>query len=80
LLAYPFSAILSGLAFFVMGGFYWGRYYGISLVFFVLALLMPLNLAWAPLEFGAVWAIALVGIGLQLRHQQRTEEELETRA
>src|SRR5947209_2918082 len=36
---YPFSAIVSGLAFFVMGASYGGRYYAISLSFFALSLL-----------------------------------------
>jgi hypothetical protein len=67
LLVYPFSATLSGLAFFVMGGLYWGRYYALGLAFFLLALLLPLHLTWAPLEFGGLWAGALVAIGLHLR-------------
>ena len=61
LLIYPVGAVLSGLGFFVMGGFYWGRYYVLASAFFVLALLMPLHLEWAPLEFGALWAVSLTG-------------------
>jgi hypothetical protein len=50
-----------------MGGLYWGRYYALGLAFFLLALLLPLHLTWAPLEFGGLWAGALVAIGLHLR-------------
>jgi hypothetical protein len=65
---YPFSAVLGGLAFMVMGGLYWGRYYAVGILFFVLALLIALHLAWAPLAFGLFWAVVLTGIGLHLRH------------
>ena len=76
LTCYPLWAALSGLAFFVMGSSYWGRLYVVGGAFFVLALLMPFQLAWAPLEFGIVWAASLVGISLHLRHlQQRAKEE-----
>jgi serine/threonine-protein kinase len=69
LIVYPMVAILSGLAFFVMGGFYWGRYYAVGLAFFLLALVMPLNLPWAPLEYALLWTLVLVGIGLHLRNR-----------
>ncbi len=68
LLVYPFTALLSAMGFCVMGGLYWGRYYVVGAVFFVLALLMPLHLEWAPLEFGVVWALVLAVIGRHLRH------------
>jgi hypothetical protein len=64
--SYPFFAIVSGLAFFVMGGSYGGRYYIISMGFFVLALLLPWCLAWAPLAFGLLWALCLVWIASHL--------------
>ena len=67
LIFYPFSAIASGLAFFIMGSNYWGRLYVIGLGFFVLAALMPFHLDWAPLEFGTLWSIALLSLGLHLR-------------
>jgi tRNA A-37 threonylcarbamoyl transferase component Bud32 len=68
LLVYPFSALLSGMGFFVMGGLYWGRYYLVGALFFVLALLMPLHLEWAPLEFGLVWSLVLAAVVVHLRH------------
>jgi hypothetical protein len=66
-ISYPFAAILTGLAFFVMGGIWWGRYYAIGLSFFVLALLMPLHLAWSPLTYGLLWALCLVAVARHLR-------------
>jgi serine/threonine protein kinase len=67
MLPYPFLAILSGLAFFVMGSNYWGRCYAIGVAFFSLGCLMPLCLEWAPLLFGLCWAAALTMIGFHLR-------------
>jgi tRNA A-37 threonylcarbamoyl transferase component Bud32 len=64
---YPFSAILTGLAFFAMGSNYWGQCYAIGLAFIGLAALMPLNLYWAPLAFGVFWSVAFVLLGLHVR-------------
>jgi serine/threonine protein kinase len=75
LIHYPMSAALSGLAFFVMGSNYWGRCYALGLAFFILAVLMPLHLDWAPLEFGTVWGLSLAGIGLHLRRLGRQNAE-----
>jgi serine/threonine protein kinase len=71
MLPYPFLAILSGLAFFIMGSNYWGRCYAIGVCFFALACLMPLQLDWAPLGFGLLWAGALTMVGLHLRRLAR---------
>jgi predicted Ser/Thr protein kinase len=71
--AYPFSAIVSGLAFFVMGGNYGGRYYGFSLGFLALALLLPLWLVWAPVAYGLWWALCLAIIARHLRRLSRSE-------
>jgi hypothetical protein len=60
-------ALLSGLAFFVMGSLYWGGYYAVGAAFFALALAMPLGLEWAPLAFGLFWAAVLVAISLHIR-------------
>jgi serine/threonine-protein kinase len=66
-IAYPFSAIVSGLAFFVMGVSYGGRYYVFSLAFFALALLMTLCLEWSPVTYGLLWAACLVAVARHLR-------------
>ena len=78
MLVYPFSAVLSGLAFFSMGSNYWGRCYAIGLGFFVMAVLMPLHPEWSPLEFGILWTVALTSLGLHLRkllRESRAEAE-----
>ena len=64
---YPFAAVLSGLAFWVMGGSYGGRFYIFGLAFFTLSFLMLLHLPWAPLEFGLLCAVSLAAIGWRLR-------------
>jgi serine/threonine protein kinase len=67
LLPYPFLAILSGLAFFVMGNNYWGRCYALGVGFFALACFMPFWLNWAPLAYGVYWSLALTMVGFHLR-------------
>jgi serine/threonine-protein kinase len=64
---YPYSSVLAGLAFFVMGSHYWGGCYVIGLAFCVLAVLMPFDLAVAPLEFAVLWSVSLFTIGIRLR-------------
>jgi tRNA A-37 threonylcarbamoyl transferase component Bud32 len=64
---YPASAILAGLAFFVMGSSYWGQCYTLGLCFFGVAALMPLQPQLGPLEFGVMWGIAFLAMGLHLR-------------
>ena len=63
---YPFTAVLTGLAFFIMGSNYWGWCYAIGMAFFGLAALMPLELYWAPLEFGLLWSVTFVSLGLHV--------------
>jgi predicted Ser/Thr protein kinase len=67
LAVYPVWAILMGEMFFVLGSNYWGRCYLLGVVSFALAVLMPLRLAWAPLEFAALAFVSLVAFGLHLR-------------
>ncbi len=66
-LPYPFLALIAGLAFFVMGSNYWGRCYVIGGAFWLLAVLMPLQLSFAPLGFGILWFVALLTLGRRLR-------------
>jgi serine/threonine protein kinase len=68
LMLYPFSAVISGLAFFIMGSNYWGRFYAFGVGFFFLALLMPLYIELAPLAFGVMWSFVLLATGRHLRH------------
>jgi serine/threonine protein kinase len=78
LIHYPISAIVSGLAFFIMGSNYWGKLYAVGLGFWVLAALMPLHLDWAPLEFGALWSGVLLAMGLHLRTLSKQAESEKT--
>jgi serine/threonine protein kinase len=71
---YPYTAILTGIAFFAMGSNFWGHCYTIGLAFFVLATLMPLNLMLAPLELGVLWSGTLAAIGLHLLRLGREAE------
>ena len=74
LLPYPFIALMSGLAFFVMGSNYWGRCYAFGVAFWLLAAVMPLHLEWAPLEFGLMWSVALTWLGLHLERMGKKAE------
>src|SRR5262249_1611946 len=67
LAAYPAWSILTGVLFFALGGSYWGRFYIMGLAHFGLAVLMPLSLTWAPLEFGLLVSVTFAITGLHLR-------------
>ena len=64
---YPHFAILSGLAFVVLGSSYWGGCYLIGDAFLIAALVMPAHIDAAPVAFGLMWAAALAVIGIRLR-------------
>ncbi len=70
---YPRFAILAGLAFLVLGSSYWGVCHVFGLAFFLVSILMPLWLELAPLEFGGLWTVILVLIGLHLRRLGRCD-------
>jgi hypothetical protein len=72
---YPFYAIVTGMAFFILGSSFWGKLYAVALGFFVLAFVMLLDLRWATLEFGGAWALALVLVGSRLRRLGREREQ-----
>jgi len=83
-LAYPSLAALTGLAFFVMGADYWGRYYLFGVLWLAAAVLMALTPAWAPLEaavlvLACLWQIALVMRRLALE-QARPSAPVDTPA
>jgi tRNA A-37 threonylcarbamoyl transferase component Bud32 len=60
-------AVLTGLAFFSLGHSHWGQCYTLGLAFFLLAVLIPLCPVFAPLGFGALWAVSLFAIASKLR-------------
>jgi predicted Ser/Thr protein kinase len=64
---YPHYAVLTGMAFFILGSTFWGKLYAIAIAFFVLACVMLIDLHWATLEFGGMWTVALCLVGLRLR-------------
>ena len=64
---YPTMSAVTGMAFFILGASYWGWCYAFGVAFYGLAYVMTLDLRGGPLEFGALWAAALVVIGLHLR-------------
>ena len=65
--ALPFTAVTSGLAFFILGSNYWGMLYAIGAAFFALAYVMYLEPHWAALEYAAAWSVTLSVVGLHLR-------------
>jgi hypothetical protein len=70
---YPYSTLLAGFGFFMMGSAYWGGCYVIGLAFWVLATLMPGRFEIAPLAYAGLWCAALGTIGCRLRVLGRAE-------
>jgi hypothetical protein len=68
---YPGFAVLTALAFTVLGSSYWGWCYAFGLAFWGLSFLMALDLRWAPIEFGTLWAVVLTIIGSRLHRLGR---------
>lgn len=68
---YPASAILSGLAFFIMGCHVWGGCYVIGVAFMIAGSLMTLHIKYSPgtelspLIFGTMWGLALLVVGVR---------------
>jgi tRNA A-37 threonylcarbamoyl transferase component Bud32 len=67
----PWSAA-TALAFFSIASWFWGRAIYVGAIFLLLPFVMALDLEWAPLEFGAVWATVFAGLGLRLRRLARS--------
>ncbi|MGF1583303.1 MAG: serine/threonine protein kinase [Gemmataceae bacterium] len=76
--SYPFCCVLTGFFFFVLGCFYWGRFYVFGMLFFVSSVVLPYSLEWASLTFGVVWTIALASIGWHLRSTRSRKAEVES--
>jgi serine/threonine-protein kinase len=64
---YPLIAAVTVMPFFILGSCYWGWCYAFAAAFFGLTLLMTVDLRWAPIEFGMLWAVVLGIIGFRLR-------------
>ena len=69
---YPYWSITSGLAFIVMGGQVWGRFYIIGCTFFLIALLQTFVPPMGPFTFGLLWIISLVIMARQLKSKVST--------
>jgi hypothetical protein len=68
---FPYFAVITGMAYFILGSIVWGRFYVVGVAFFLLALLMRLGPEWAPLEFALSYGGGQVGIGFYLRSLAR---------
>jgi serine/threonine-protein kinase len=64
---YASMSCLTALAFFATAAGFWGWCYAFGAGFFLLAFVMAVDLRWASLEFGALWAAVLTVVGLRLR-------------
>jgi serine/threonine-protein kinase len=56
---FPPWAVVNGVGFLVVGRLYWGWYYLVGLAHFLLAILMPLRLDFAPLIYGVFVAVCM---------------------
>jgi hypothetical protein len=70
---YPGFAAVTALAFFALAPNFWGYCTAIGLAFVALAFVMTVNLLWAPLEFGTLWALVLILIGTRLRRLAKAD-------
>jgi serine/threonine-protein kinase len=71
LAVYPPLGLLCGLYYFVVARLYWGPLYWHGVAYYVLALVMVLTPAWAPLEFAVVSAGNSLVHGFILRWHAR---------
>lgn len=73
-LVYPIQSILGGLTWFQLGSGFWGGFYTIGLIYFLLAILIGIFISWGALLFGLVWGIVLTVIGIRLRSMTNHQE------
>ncbi len=71
LMAYPALNAMTGLVFFAMGAMFWGRHYFVGLAWLILAPIMALQPAWAPLEAALLAGISGSLVGLYMRRLAR---------
>ena len=63
---YPAVFAVLGVMYFAQGAFYWGRYNLHAVAYFLVALLIPLQLELAPLAFAALFCLGHLDLGLNL--------------
>jgi serine/threonine-protein kinase len=71
---YPPFLGVTALAFFALAGSFWGMCYAFGLAFFAMAFVAALDLRFAALEYGLLWAAVLVTVSIQLRRMARRGE------
>jgi len=64
---YPSISCLTALAFFATGAGFWGWSYAFGAAFALLSLVMVLDIRWAALEIGCLWAAVLIAVGRRAR-------------
>jgi serine/threonine-protein kinase len=69
---YPPLALLCGVHSFVLARLFWGPFYLYALAYCVLACIMKLQPAWAPLEFGIVFAVIHTTNAIGLRRAAKS--------
>jgi serine/threonine-protein kinase len=75
LATYPLWAILTGALLFSMGSVLWGRLYLAGLALLAVAVVMPLRLEWAPLEFGLTVSAIVACISFHLHRSGASRGE-----
>ncbi len=79
-IGFAVHAALTGLAFFIMGCDYWGRYYLFGLAWLAAAMLMALTPTWAPLEYAILAAMCVWHIAWTMRRLAREDRQTPTSA
>ncbi|QEL15691.1 serine/threonine-protein kinase [Limnoglobus roseus] len=64
---YQAMAGASTVAFVSLGAMFWGGFYLVGLAFLLLIPVMPIDPRFCPIEYGSVWAMVSLLIGLRLR-------------
>ncbi|MCA9136909.1 MAG: serine/threonine protein kinase [Planctomycetales bacterium] len=70
-LLFPFASALSGFAFIAMAGHIWGGSALAGVAFFVVAIVMPMDLTIAPLLFGTMYLISIIAISQHYRRSAK---------
>jgi serine/threonine protein kinase len=71
----PVQAALTGMALFIMGCDYWGRYYLFGLVWFAAAIQMVFAPTWAPLEYAILAALGAWHIAWTMRRLSQEDRQ-----
>src|SRR5262249_47459716 len=71
---YPVFAVVSVFLFLLLASSYWGECYIFGALFWALAILMSYYPRWGAVEFGLMWTLALLVIGLHLRRMSGAEK------